>query len=111
MQRSYSAVVALALLFLVGTLVPSLPTVVQSVSREAAPGPTNAVVEDTEQGDVKLNTVHFSPSVSSEEGIYYVARRGVDTIAYFGESEVWYVVGDTLLHLDFPGSASRTTQS
>ena len=105
MYKSYSAVVvAVLLLFTVCSLVPSLPTVVQLVPREPAPEPLNTTVEDAEQRDVQLDMMHFSPSASSEDGICYVARRGVDTIAYFGESEVWYVVGDTLLHLDFPGS-------
>ncbi|RDE17790.1 MAG: hypothetical protein C4K49_01075 [Candidatus Thorarchaeota archaeon] len=49
--------------------------------------------------------MHFAVSGSSEDGIYYVCRRGVDVIAYFGVSEVRYAVGEAFLKLEFPGSS------
>ena len=105
MGRSYSAVIAAVLLLLsVCSMVPSLIGA-QPVFHEDTPGPTNTTDDGTGNRDVTLDMMHFSPWASAEDGIYYVARRGVDPIAYFGESEVWYVVGDTLLRLGFPGSA------
>jgi len=60
--------------------------------------------EYVEESNVELSMMYFAPSASVEDGVYYVARRGVDPIAYFGESEIYYVSGNALFRLEFPGS-------
>ncbi len=105
MGRSYSAVIAAVLLLLsVCSMVPSLIIGAQPVFHEDTPGPTSTTDDGTGNRDVTLDMMHFSPSASVENGVYYVARRGVDTIAYFGASEVYYLVRGSLLRLGFPGS-------
>ncbi|MBN2229060.1 MAG: SBBP repeat-containing protein [Candidatus Thorarchaeota archaeon] len=54
--------------------------------------------------DVELNMMFFAQAGPNDNDIYYVCRRGTDTIAYFGISKIQYCVGDTILSLDFPGS-------
>jgi len=100
-----AVIAALLLLFSVGSLVPSLMTGTQSSSQDTVIELASPTDRGLEQKNGELNMLHFSPSASSEDGIHYVARRGVDAIAYFGESEVHYVVGDTPVRLEFPGSA------
>ncbi|TFH08199.1 MAG: hypothetical protein E4H14_06885 [Candidatus Thorarchaeota archaeon] len=56
------------------------------------------------EGDVELNMMYFAQAAPNDDNIYYVCRRGADTIAYFGVSRVFYCVGDSLLELEFPGS-------
>lgn len=51
-----------------------------------------------------LDKMTFVQTPSDESGIYYLCRRGICAVAYFGESEVYYVVGSTLIRLEFPGS-------
>ena len=54
--------------------------------------------------DLDLSTMIFSPTASQEEGIFYVLRRGVDPIAYFGISTVYYLFDGTYFTLEFLGS-------
>lgn len=54
--------------------------------------------------NAKLNIMFFSQAAPNEEGIYYVCRSGVDVVAYFGISEVFYCVDGSLIELKFPGS-------
>ncbi len=104
-NRSYfAALAAVLLLFPICTLVPSIIAGAAVLPQEALQGDVNAETGEAEQTEVKLDMLHFTPSASVEDGIYYVARRGADPIAYFGRSEVYYVVGDTLIRLEFPGS-------
>ena len=58
-------------------------------------------LKDTELG---LNSIVFVPTFSSEDGIHYICRKGFETIAYFGVSEVYYGTGDTFLRINFPSS-------
>ena len=104
-RRLYlAALAATLLLFPIFALIPSI-TASAAVSRlETLDGAVNAGFGETEQSNIELNVMHFTPSASIGNGIYYVARRGADAIAYFAESEVHYVGGDTLIRLDFPGS-------
>ncbi|MHA1480042.1 MAG: DUF7948 domain-containing protein, partial [Candidatus Thorarchaeota archaeon] len=60
--------------------------------------------------DVDLNMMFFTETTSSDEGLYYVCRRGMDSIAYFGESMVKYLSGGTVFTLEFPGSRSVVPQ-
>jgi len=94
------------LLFPICMLVPTLMSGTMTAPQEDAPDFASTGVGKTEQRNVELSMMYFSPSASMEDGIYYMARRGVDAVAYFGESEVYYVVGDTLLRLEFPGSVT-----
>ncbi len=56
------------------------------------------------EGDVGLDMMFFTETASSENGLYYVCRRGTDAVAYFGISMVKYLSGDTVFTLEFPGS-------
>ncbi|NWF97070.1 MAG: hypothetical protein HXY34_13090 [Candidatus Thorarchaeota archaeon] len=51
-----------------------------------------------------LSMMFFAEAAPNSDGVRYVCRRGVDVVAYFGESQVYYVVGDTLVRLCLPGS-------
>jgi len=57
-----------------------------------------------EQSNVELNMMHFTPSTSPADGIHYVCRLGVDTVACFGVSEVHFCVDGVWFTSDFPGS-------
>ncbi|MBD3159515.1 MAG: hypothetical protein GF309_12045, partial [Candidatus Lokiarchaeota archaeon] len=62
---------------------------------------------DSEHADnVNLDMMHFTETPSSEGGLDYVCRRGVDPVAYFGKSTVKYLSGGTVFTLEFPGSNS-----
>jgi len=54
--------------------------------------------------DVEINMMFFTETISSEDGLYYVCRRGMDSIAYFGASAVKYITGGAVFTLEFPGS-------
>ena len=60
--------------------------------------------------NIELNTMLFTETRSSEDGFYYVSRRGMDTVAYFGRSIVKYISGGTTFTLEFPGSRSVIPQ-
>ena len=94
------------LLFPMCMLAPSLMTGAPAVSRGTVFESASTGVGEAEQRDVELDMMLFAPSAPNEDGICYVARRGADVIAYFGDSEVYYVVGDASFRLDFPGSVS-----
>lgn len=55
-------------------------------------------------GSLCLDEMTFVQTPSDENQVYYLCRRGISAVAYFGESEVYYVVGSTLIRLEFPGS-------
>lgn len=106
MDRSYAALIVVTLmLFSVGALVPPFLTGTQTVPEGQGAESLGMLEKETRETDVELNTMHFAVSGSSEDDIYYVCRRGVDVVAYFGASEVHYAVGDTFLRLEFPGSS------
>ena len=54
--------------------------------------------------DANFSTMIFAPTLSQEEGIYFTLRKGVDSIAYFGISTVYYLIYGTYLTMEFPGS-------
>lgn len=54
-------------------------------------------------GNANLEMMMFVQTASDDGGFYYVCRKGTDTIAYFGLSEVHYVVNDVYFTLEFPG--------
>jgi hypothetical protein len=54
--------------------------------------------------DMELNMMFFTETVSSQNGKYYVCRRGMDDVTYFGQSFVKYLSGGTVFTLEFPGS-------
>ena len=58
------------------------------------------------EGDVELNTMFFTETALSENGLYYVCRRGTDAVAYFGASMVMYLSGGAVFTLEFSGSRS-----
>ena len=58
----------------------------------------------TPNDEIELNMLIFTETYSSEDGFYYVCRRGMDTIAYFGLSSVLYLSGETVFALEFPNS-------
>jgi len=62
------------------------------------------VPDSLPEDDVELNMVFFTETPSSEDGLYYVCKRGTDSIAYFGASTVKYLSGGTVFTLEFPGS-------
>ncbi len=53
---------------------------------------------------VELDMLFFTETASSENGLYYVCRRGTDAVAYFGASMVKYLSGGTAFTMEFPGS-------
>ncbi len=55
-------------------------------------------------GDENLNVMTFTPTASQEEGLYFVCRRGLSVVAYFGASVVYYLVNNELFTLEFLGS-------
>jgi len=57
------------------------------------------------RGDWELDMMAFAPTSSQEDGLYFVCRRGVSAVAYFGISVVHYVVDDIIFTLEFPGSS------
>ena len=105
-RQCFAMIAAVLLLFPVSSLVSSFMTSAQPSSHGPALEPVSPANGEGEQRDVELDMMRFTPSASPEDGIHYVARRGVDAIAYFGESEVYYVLGNTLVLLEFPGSMS-----
>ena len=64
----------------------------------------DAVPDTLPDEDVDLSMMFFTETPTSENGLYYVCRRGTDAIAYFGASSVMYLAGDTVFTLEFPGS-------
>jgi hypothetical protein len=54
--------------------------------------------------DVELKMMFFTETALSENGLYYLCRRGTDAVAYFGASMVKYLSGGTVFTLEFPGS-------
>jgi hypothetical protein len=61
--------------------------------------------ETTESsGNVNLEMMMFVPTASDDGGAYYKCRRGSSVVAYFGMSEVHYLVGNVFFTLEFPGS-------
>ena len=105
MNRLNIAVLLAGLLLLpFCTLVPSVVAGVGMLPHEALQGTATTQAKDIESKDVELNMMFFTPSAPNDDQIDYLARRGVDTIAHFGISEVHYVIRGTLLRLEFPGS-------
>ena len=56
------------------------------------------------QTDALPKTMFFTETQSPENGLYYVCRRGVDVVAYFGASKVMYLSQGEVFTLEFPGS-------
>ncbi len=55
-------------------------------------------------GNENLEMMMFVPTPSDGGGIYYVCRKGTSIVAYFGLSEVHYLVDDVYFALEFQGS-------
>lgn len=69
--------------------------------------PVNTNVETTSMESIYsagYSSTFFTQTYSSDDGFYYVCRRGTSTIAYFGESQVVYVLDGTTITLEFSGS-------
>jgi hypothetical protein len=63
------------------------------------------VPETTESSaNMNLEMMMFVQTASDDGGAYYICRRGSSAVAYFGMSEVHYLVGDLFFTLEFPGS-------
>ncbi|MHA1481727.1 MAG: DUF7948 domain-containing protein, partial [Candidatus Thorarchaeota archaeon] len=60
--------------------------------------------------DVELNMMFFTETPSSDDGLYYVCRGGVDAVAYFGASTVKFLSSGIVFTLEFPGSNEVTPQ-
>ncbi len=102
------ASIFLLTLLVASSVIPALPGFASKLNSPRILNDTHRGIVDGSkerpQDKVNLNIMHFSPSASNSDGIYYVARKSIDTIAYFGESKVYYVVGDALIVLEFSGS-------
>ncbi|MHA1907980.1 MAG: DUF7948 domain-containing protein, partial [Candidatus Thorarchaeota archaeon] len=105
MNKSYSTLTIIVLLVLaLSSFVPTLNTNENSLYAKPTNVPMNIDMMDAKEKSIERDSMHFSPSVSNENGIHFVCRRGLDAIAYFGESEVYYGVNGASVKLDFPGS-------
>jgi len=62
------------------------------------------------QGDVELTQLFFTETPSSEDGLYYVCRSGINSVAYFGASKVMYISGGVVFTHEFVGSNSVIPQ-
>ncbi|MHA1927524.1 MAG: hypothetical protein ACTSV2_02980, partial [Candidatus Thorarchaeota archaeon] len=108
MNRNLSLVILFVLviapmipMFMVPTTNADSTTSLTDISEEVV----DVGVRDTlPNDDVDLSMMFFTETSSSEDGLYYVCRRGTDAIAYFGASMVIYLAGDTVFTLEFPGS-------
>ncbi|MHA1930365.1 MAG: DUF7948 domain-containing protein, partial [Candidatus Thorarchaeota archaeon] len=108
MNRNHSLVILFVLV-----IAPMFPVfMVQTTNAEAATSLIDIPEEVMDVGvpdtlpndDVDLSMMFFTETPSSEDGLYYVCRRGTDAIAYFGASTVMYLAGDTVFTLEFPDS-------
>jgi len=86
-------------------MVPTTDTDSVATLDDIPEGLMDESVHDTlPEEDVDLNMMFFTETPSSEDGLYYVCRRGIDSIAYFGASTVIYLSGGKVFTLEFPGS-------
>jgi len=60
-------------------------------------------VNDAPRKDVELTMMFFTETHSSDKGFHYICRRGVDAVAFFGESTVSYISGGTIFEIRFIG--------
>jgi hypothetical protein len=67
---------------------------------------TESVLDD----GATLTEMHFTETSDSANGMYYICRRGIDTVAYFGVSMVKLLSGGTEFTLEFPGSKTVIPQ-
>ncbi|TFG26223.1 hypothetical protein EU528_14775, partial [Candidatus Thorarchaeota archaeon] len=110
MKTRYSAIIIMTLiLFSICTLVPTALLHTESFSENSVLLGTNTTtksmkLDEVIQPDVQLTMMHFSSSAKTDDGIYYVCRRGMDTVAYFGVSQVHYCVDNVYFSVEFPGS-------
>jgi hypothetical protein len=110
MKTRFSAIVIMMLFLLsISALVPTVLFYSDSHSEGSVSEGINTknvrvMLDEETQSNVQMNMMHFSPSVSSEDGIYYVCHRGADTVAYFGVSQVYYSVDDVSFPMEFQGS-------
>jgi hypothetical protein len=108
--------VFLFVLFFLLVIAPALPMVMESTDNyQSTTVPSDVpkeLLDDVQapdtipEGDVELDMMFFTETASSENGLYYVCRRGTDAVAYFGASMVKYLSGGTVFTLEFPGSRS-----
>ncbi|MHA1930364.1 MAG: DUF7948 domain-containing protein [Candidatus Thorarchaeota archaeon] len=108
MNRNHSLVIlfvlVIALMFPV-FMVPTATTDSNTQSDDIQQALLDVDVPDTiPNADVDLSMMFFTETLSSEDGLFYVCRRGMGSIAYFGASSVMYLAGDTVFTLEFPGS-------
>ncbi|MBD3408228.1 MAG: hypothetical protein GF411_19050, partial [Candidatus Lokiarchaeota archaeon] len=75
-----------------------------SVSVEMESKGPSTEVPEISMGDSGYTAAYFTQTYSSEDGFYYLCKRGPSTIAYFGASKVIYVLEGTTITLEFPES-------
>ncbi|MCF2137625.1 MAG: hypothetical protein K9W43_10385 [Candidatus Thorarchaeota archaeon] len=95
------------LLFLIMLIVstPFLLMVAQSTSTtEGTSQPKSYAFSKTQPENGGVNMMFFTETPSSEDALYYVCRRGSNTVAYFGKSAIKYISENTIFTLKFPGS-------
>ena len=108
-MNNINSVVTLIVLVITSTF----PTFIVSVAETSSPDlsletpqhPLEVNNPDEFTSDnIELNMMFFTETRSAEDGFYFVAKRGVDAIAYFGTSMVKYLSGRSVFTLEFPGS-------
>ncbi len=98
------------LIILVMSLIVSFHAVVDSESNDwdSNEFPQKAGAEENlpkqPRGDIELSSLVFTPAATNDCGIQYICRRGVETVAFFGTSEVFYRIGNYNLKIEFPQS-------
>ncbi len=113
MKRIFSV-----LLLLILVIAPMFPVFIVQVSSEtdnrecfyfptendeALEGARNNKIQETSlDRNVELNSMIFTDTSSHEDEMYYVCRRGVDVVAFFGASVVKYVTAGNVFTLEFP---------
>ncbi len=113
MNKSHSLVILFILIIspmFPVLFVPTTTTNSVASSDEISAGLDASIPDTLPKDDVELSMMFFTETPSSEDGLYYVCRSGTDAIAYFGESIVKYLSGNTVFTLEFPGSNMVTPE-
>ncbi|MFW9978119.1 MAG: SBBP repeat-containing protein [Candidatus Thorarchaeota archaeon] len=64
----------------------------------------DVVIDASSSDAIDLAMMFFTETPSSDNGFYFVCRRGTDAVAYFGASSVLYFSEGAVVNLEFPGS-------
>ncbi|MFX1560837.1 MAG: hypothetical protein ACFFBL_09630, partial [Promethearchaeota archaeon] len=104
-KRIIKTVLIVFLLVTIAGTFSSLPAN-ENMFSDSVPEIDNSEIQESIKSSDKANLelMMFVPTASNDGGVYYVCRRGTSSIAYFGVSNVHYLVDDVYFTLEFPGS-------